>query len=89
MGAEKGIVLRKTKHRQILSIDKDQLFGYLSDLPTDSKGRILFEVTENPKPDQHDRISHFLTPLGDRFADRARKVDGPSEYKGLNNQEKI
>jgi hypothetical protein len=88
MGAEKGIVLRKTRHRQILSIDIDQLNGYLSDLPRDGKGRILFEVTENPRSEQHDRISHFLTPLGDRYADRARKVDGPTEYKYLNNQEK-
>jgi hypothetical protein len=78
--ALKGIVLRKTKHRQILSIDLPTLTTYLKDLPTDSKGRNLFEVTENPNKDQHENISHFLTPLSPGI-DRQTKVDGPTHFK--------
>lgn len=77
--AVKGIVLRKTKHRQLLSIDINELNRYLSGLPKDDKGRNLFEVSENPNKDQHTSISHFLTPLNP--LERSTKIDGPTHTK--------
>lgn len=73
---QKGIVFRKAKGRQLLSIEPATFLHFINQFEPDEKGRIVFELEENFNGDTHDRISHYLKPWN-----RRTKIDGPTHTK--------